>query len=40
VLGNLCVVGLEERTFSPADVEVLRDLAREAVRRIEARRTA
>ncbi|HLL81010.1 MAG TPA: GAF domain-containing protein [Longimicrobium sp.] len=40
VLGNLCVVGLEERTFSPADVEVLRGLAREAVRRIEARRTA
>ena len=40
VLGNLCVVGLEERTFSPGDVEVLRDLAREAVRRIEARRTA
>ncbi len=40
VLGNLCVVGLEERSFSPADVEVLRDLAREAVRRIEARRAA
>ncbi|HEX8452909.1 MAG TPA: GAF domain-containing protein [Longimicrobium sp.] len=38
VLGNLCVVGLEERTFSPADVEVLRDLAREAVARIEGRR--
>ncbi len=39
VLGNLCVVGLEERSFSPGDVEVLRGLAREAVERIEARRT-
>ena len=40
VLGNLCVVGLEERSFSTAEVEVLRDLAREAVRRMEARRAA
>ena len=39
VLGNLCVVGLEERSFSEGDVQLLRDLAREAVRRIEARRT-
>ena len=38
VLGNLCVVGLEERTFSADEVEVLRELAREAVRRIEERR--
>ncbi|WP_420125724.1 GAF domain-containing protein [Longimicrobium sp.] len=40
VLGNLCVVGLEQRDFSEADVTVLRDLAAEAVRRIEQRRTA
>jgi GAF domain-containing protein len=39
VLGNLCVVGLEERSFSAGDVEILRGLAREAVGRIEARRT-
>jgi hypothetical protein len=38
VLGNLCVVGLEQRSFSEGDVAVLRDLANEAVRRIEARR--
>jgi GAF domain-containing protein len=38
VLGNLCVVGLEQRPFSEADVAVLRDLAAEAVRRIEQRR--
>jgi GAF domain-containing protein len=38
VLGNLCVVGLEQRPFSEADVDVLRDLAAEAVRRIEQRR--
>jgi GAF domain-containing protein len=37
VLGNLCVVGLEERTFAEEDIEVLRDLAREAVVRIETR---
>lgn len=40
VLGNLCVVGLEQRTFSEDDVAVLRELAAEAVRRIEARRVA
>lgn len=38
VLGNLCVVGLEERAFSGEDVALLRELADEAVRRIEARR--
>jgi GAF domain-containing protein len=38
VLGNLCVVGLEQRPFSEDDVAVLRDLAAEAVRRIEQRR--
>jgi GAF domain-containing protein len=40
VLGNLCVVGLETRTFTEEEVDVLRDLAAEAVRRIEARRIA
>lgn len=40
VLGNLCVVGLEQRSFSEADVHVLRELAEQAVRRIEARRIA
>lgn len=38
VLGNLCVVGLEVRVFDEAEVDVLRALAAEAVRRIEARR--
>jgi GAF domain-containing protein len=38
VLGNLCVVGMEERTFEDADLATLRDLAREAVVRIESRR--
>jgi GAF domain-containing protein len=38
VLGNLCVVGLETREFSEQDVAVLRDLAVEAIRRIELRR--
>ena len=40
VLGNLCVVGLEARTFTAEEVGVLRELADEAVRRIEARRAA
>jgi GAF domain-containing protein len=40
VLGNLCVVGLEQRTFSEEELGVLRDLAAEAVRRIERRRIA
>ena len=38
VLGNLCVVGLEERTFGEEELAVLRRLAGEAVRRIEERR--
>ena len=38
VLGNLCVVGLEERSFGESELAVLRRLAAEAVRRIEARR--
>lgn len=40
VLGNLCVVGLEHRAFTDDEVETLRALAAEAVRRIEARRVA
>lgn len=40
VLGNLCVVGLEERTFSAEEMATLRGLAVEAVRRIEERRSA
>jgi len=39
VLGNVCVVGLETREFTGGEIEVLRGLAAEAVRRIEARRT-
>jgi GAF domain-containing protein len=38
VLGNLCVVGLEPAEFPDASVEVLRQLAAEAVKRLEARR--
>ena len=38
VLGNLCVVGLEERTFTDAELQQLRALAHEAVARIEGRR--
>ena len=38
VLGNLCVVGLEERSFSADEIQALRDLGVEAVRRIEERR--
>lgn len=38
VLGNLCVVGLEERTFTSSEMAILRGLAAEAVARIEARR--
>jgi GAF domain-containing protein len=38
VLGNLCVVGLEERTFAEEEMQVLRELAVEAVKRIEDRR--
>ncbi len=39
VLGNLCVVGMEERTFSAGEMGTLRTLAAEAVARIEQRRT-
>lgn len=38
VLGNLCVVGLEERSFSEGEMGTLRELAAEAVARIETRR--
>ena len=38
VLGNLCVVGLEERTFGEEELAMLRRLAVDAVRRIEERR--
>jgi GAF domain-containing protein len=37
-LGTLCVIGTETRTFSEADLDVLRELAKQAVDRIEARR--
>ena len=40
VLGNLCVVGLEQRTFSETELAVLESLARQAVHRIEQRRAA
>jgi len=39
VLGNLCVVGLEERTFTSSEMGILRGLAAEAVARIEGRRS-
>jgi GAF domain-containing protein len=38
VLGNLCVVGLEQRTFTEDELVFLRTLAAEAVQRIEERR--
>jgi GAF domain-containing protein len=38
-LGTLCVIGKVPHTFSDADLETLRGLAGQAVRRIEARRT-
>lgn len=37
-LGTLCVIGTEPRSFSEADLDALRGLARQAVERIEARR--
>jgi GAF domain-containing protein len=37
VLGNLCVVGLEQRTFTEDELVFLRTLAAEAVGRIEER---
>jgi len=38
VLGNLCVVGMEQREFTRPEMDMLRALAVEAVTRIEARR--
>jgi GAF domain-containing protein len=38
VLGNLCVVGLEQRSFPEDEMIFLRTLAAEAVQRIEERR--
>ncbi len=38
VLGNLCVVGLQERQFTEMEIDALRELAASAVQRIEARR--
>ncbi len=38
VLGNLCVVGLEQRSFTEDEMVFLRTLAAEAVQRIEDRR--
>ena len=38
VIGNLCVVGMEERHFTTGEMDMLRALAIEAVERIEARR--
>ncbi len=40
VLGNLCVVGMAERTFSAEEVSFLREMAAHAVARIEERRRA
>jgi GAF domain-containing protein len=39
VLGTLCVIGTEPRSFSKAELDVLRGLARTAIERIETRRT-
>ncbi|WP_310570953.1 GAF domain-containing protein [Gemmatimonas sp.] len=38
VLGNLCVVGLEERTFTANEVAFLHEMAQTTVARIEERR--
>ena len=38
-LGTLCVIGKEPRTFGDAELETLRTLSEQAVRRIEERRT-
>ena len=37
-LGTLCVAGTEPRTFSQAELDTLRGLAKQAIERIEARR--
>lgn len=39
-IGSFCVAGTESRHFEEEDMVVLRELAAEAVRRIEARRSA
>lgn len=39
-LGTLCVIGTEPRPFSESDIALLRQLANEAVQRIESRREA
>jgi GAF domain-containing protein len=39
-LGTLCVIGTEPRSFTEAEMETLRGLARTAMERIEARRRA
>ena len=39
-LGTLCVIGTEPRAFRDDELDVLRDLAAQAVRRIEERRKA
>jgi GAF domain-containing protein len=39
-LGTLCVIGTEPRSFSETEMETLRELARTAMERIEARRQA
>lgn len=38
VLGNLCVVGTEPRSFADAELDYLREIADAVVRRIETRR--
>ena len=38
VLGTLCVIGTEPRSFSEAELDTLRGLAKQAMDRIEARR--
>lgn len=40
VIGNLCVVGAHERPFTDEDLATLRAFARQAISRIESRRTA
>jgi GAF domain-containing protein len=39
-LGTLCVIGTEPHTFTEADLDTLRELAKQAIRRIEERRRA
>lgn len=39
-LGTLCVIGTEPRSFSQAEMDTLRELARTAMERIESRRGA